>query len=334
MTNVPDSESQAPRCMVFHNGAAGVPLEDLNEIHKIIRQSGTAVWLDLVDPSPHMVELLRKEFGFHPLALEDATLPHERPKADDYADYWLLVTHGISGTAESFIAHEVAIFASHRYVVTIRHFPPYPLDEVERRWFREGGTVRHESAALVYLLLDTMVDGYSRVADGFAGRVAEIEEMLFSGDHEPQEFLREVFAIRNDSMRLRRSIAPMREILSAIIHTPNDIFLRQEIEYYRDIRDHSLRALDELDVARDAAAAALDMQFRIESQHQNDVVKQLTVIATIFLPLTFVTGFFGQNFGWMVSHIENLREFAILGIALEVAIAGGLLLWFKARRWL
>jgi magnesium transporter len=320
--------------MVFENGATGVPLENLNEINEIIARPGAAVWLDLVDPSQQMVELLRSEFGFHPLALEDATLPHERPKAEEYADYWVIVAHGISGSAENFVAHEIAIFAAHRYVVTIRHAPPYPLEEVERRWFREGGTVRHESAALVYLLLDTMVDGYSRVADGFTGRVAEIEEMLFAGDHEPQEFLREVFAIRNDSMRLRRSIAPMREILSAIIHTPNDIFKREEIEYYRDIRDHSLRALEELDAARDAAASALDMQFRIENQRQNDVVKQLTVIATIFLPLSFVTGFFGQNFGWMVSHIDTLKEFAVLGVGLEVAIAGGLLLWFKARRWL
>ncbi len=329
-----DLISNPPRCLVFRNGATGVALEDLDEINHIIKQPGANVWLDLVDPSPQVVEMLKREFGFHPLALEDATLPHERPKADEYADYWLVVAHGISGTAESFVAHEIAIFASHRYVVTIRQFPAYPLDEVERRWLREGGTVRHESSALVYLLLDTIVDGYSKVADGFGRRVAEIEEMLFAGDHEPREFLREVFAIRNDSMRLRRSIAPMREILSSIIHTPNDIFMRQEVEYYRDIRDHSLRALDELDAARDAAAAALDMQFRIENQRQNDVVKQLTVIATIFLPLTFVTGFFGQNFGWMVSHIDSIKAFAIFGVALEVAIVGGLLTWFKVKRWL
>ncbi|MGH7682705.1 MAG: magnesium transporter CorA family protein [Vulcanimicrobiaceae bacterium] len=325
---------QAPRCVVFKNGATGVPLEDLNEISQVIEQPGAGVWLDLVDPSPQMVELLKQEFGFHPLALEDATLPHERPKADEYPDYWLLVTHGISGTAENFVTHEIAIFASHRYVVTIRQFPPYPLDDVERRWLREGGNVRHESAGLVYLLLDTMVDGYSKVASGFAGRVAEIEEMLFAGDHQPQEFLREVFSIRNDSMRLRRSIAPMREILNTIIHSPNDIFQPQEIAYYRDIRDHAVHALEELDATRDAAASALDMQFRLESQRQNDVVKQLTVIATIFLPLTFVTGFFGQNFGWMVSRIDSLKTFAIFGIALELAIAGGLLAWFKVKRWL
>ena len=312
---VEDVRNGAPRCVVFRDGGTGVALKDLSEINQVIQQPGANVWLDLVDPSPQQVEMLEMEFGFHPLALEDATVAHERPKADDYADYWLVVAHGISGTAENFAAHEIAIFASHRYVVTIRHFPPYSLDEVERRWLREGAKSKHESAALVYLLLDTMVDGYSKVADGFGRRVAEIEEMLFAGDHEPQEFLREVFAIRNDSMRLRRSISPMREILSAIIHTPNDIFKRQEVEYYRDIRDHSLRALDELDAARDAAASALDMQFRIESQRQNDVVKQLTVIATIFLPLTFVTGFFGQNFGWMVSHIDGLKPFAFSALS-------------------
>ncbi|HXF34220.1 MAG TPA: CorA family divalent cation transporter, partial [Candidatus Acidoferrales bacterium] len=187
---------------------------------------------------------------------------------------------------------------------------------------------------LLYLLLDTIVEDYSNVADGFVRRVAEIEEVLFGGGHSPREFLQEVFSMRNDLRRFRRSIAPMREILTSIIHSPGDIFKADEVAYYRDVRDHAVRAIDEIDAAGDAVSSALDMQFRLENQRQGDVVKQLTVIATIFLPLTFITGFFGQNFGWLVTNIASLPTFLVFGIVLEIATVASLLLWFKVKRWL
>lgn len=100
------------------------------------------------------------------------------------------------------------------------------------------------------------------------------------------------------------------------------------------MRDHAVRAIDEIDAAGDAVNSALDMQFRLENQRQGDVVKQLTVIATIFLPLTFITGFFGQNFGWLVTNIASLTVFLIFGIVLEIATVASLLLWFKVKQWL
>ena len=327
-------ELDSSRCLVFRKGMPPAPVHDVGEVSDILKETDAVVWLDLCDPTAVQIDVLHAEFGLHPLALEDATTAHERPKADAYPEYWVVVVHGITGTADGFVVHEMTIFAAHRFVVTVRHSPLYPLGQVEHRWLQDDNPMRHDSATLLYLLLDTIVEDYSNVADGFVRRVAEIEEVLFGGGHSPREFLQEVFSMRNDLRRFRRSIAPMREILTSIIHSPGDIFKADEVAYYRDVRDHAVRAIDEIDAAGDAVSSALDMQFRLENQRQGDVVKQLTVIATIFLPLTFITGFFGQNFGWLVTNIASLPTFLVFGIVLEIATVASLLLWFKVKRWL
>jgi magnesium transporter len=337
--------AHAPRCAVFRDGRPTHTPADLSQISEILKEDDTLVWLDVVDPGPNDLALLQEEFNLHPLAVEDAVYAHERPKIESYPTYWFIVVRGVTsspagGTVPSAADagldlqfHEVAIFAGERFLVTVRDAPPYPLDEIERRWLTRPPALRRDSGFLLYTILDTIIDGYFPVAGMFEERVNEIEGSLL-GDAPPQRYiLLRMFAMKRDLQRFRQAALPMREILTPIIRGDLTLFSPEEVVYYRDVYDHAIRIIDQLDAARDQVNSALDIHLSLTANRQNEVAKQLTLIATIFLPLTFITGFFGQNFGFLVNNIAGERAFWALGIGCEIVALVALIIYFKHKRW-
>src|SRR5262249_33805016 len=147
---------------------------------------------------------------------------------------------------------------------------------------------------------DTVVDGYFPVSETLQDRIDDLEAILFAREPRGNEVLVEIFALKQQLQQFRRAVLPMRDILNPIIRGDLRLFAEEEIAYYRDVYDHAVRIIDQVDAVRDLVSSALEIHLTVVANRQNEITKQLTIIATIFLPLSFITGFFGQNFGYMI----------------------------------
>ncbi len=328
-----EADDRPITCAIYHGNRVPQNIDDLTKISDVLHEVDSFVWFDVVAPSSDALDVLQHEFGLHPLAIEDAVHAHQRPKIDAYDGYWFIVMHGVTQSSRKITVHEIAVFAGAKFIVTVRASPAYPLDEILRRWNNESEATRSDSGALLYEIFDTVVDGYAQVAESYELKVEEIGTDLFSSPSQTNDVLLSILAMKNDVQRFRRAVVPMHEILTPLLRGDTSFFEAAELPYYRDVYDHTVRVIDQLDAARDLITNALDVHISIASNRQNEVAKQLTIIATIFLPLTYITGFFGQNFGVLVNHIISPAAFWFLGVGSEVAALVGLLAYFRYKRW-
>ncbi|MGH3012658.1 MAG: magnesium transporter CorA family protein [Gaiellaceae bacterium] len=273
---------------------------------------------------------LREPFGFHPLAVEDSEHFGQRPKAEDYEDFVFLVFYGWSPDEDGLV--EVHCFVSERFLVTVRRDEGPALDSLRRRYERDP-TRFPRGALVLYEVLDRLVDGFFPVLDQLDERLELIEEHMFT---EPKpEHLEDIFSMKRRLVRLRRVLAPQRDLLGRIVGGGIELpgMTSESDRYFRDVYDHLVRLTEAMDGNRELMNAAIDAYLSTASNRLNVTTKQLAVIATIFLPLTFVTGFFGQNFGWMVDHVDSWQAFVALGLGLEVVTLVALLALFRLRGW-
>jgi len=182
-------------------------------------------------------------------------------------------------------------------------------------------------------LLDTIVDGYFPISDRLEEWIGELQCGLFEQRADQSKTLREIFDLKNDTHHARRAVVPMRDILQPLVRGDLKLFDRDQLPYYRDVYDHAIRVIDQLDSARDLINSALEIHLSLVANRQNEVAKQLAVIATIFLPLTYLTGFFGQNFGFMVNGITSPQTFWYIGVGSQVVGLAALLAYFRIKRW-
>jgi magnesium transporter len=329
----PEANDRAVRCVVYDHGVKPYALANLDHISDILEQKSGFVWLDIAEPSADDLALIQEEFAIHPTAIEDARLWHERPKIAFFEHYALLIAHAVTLDHEGdLITHEIAVIAGDRYAITLRAAPVFPLDEVERR--RQAmTTISNDATGLLYIILDTIVDGYFPVTESYDDRLVRLESRLFDSEQFTVRTEREIFDFKRALVVFRSGVAPMREVLLRLTHSEIAPLQPGLSLYFRDVYDHVLRALEQIDITRDLVNSTLDIHLASQSHKQNEVSKQLTIIATIFLPLTYITGFFGQNFGWMVDHIAHGRVFWYLGVGSQVLTAIGLLVYFKHRKW-
>jgi magnesium transporter len=320
-------------CVVFEDGRASGRPQALTDISEILHEKGKLVWFDVVSPKPDDLTLLEQEFQLHPLAVEDAVSAHQRSKIEPYGDYYFIVVHATTISGNRLMLHELSIFAGRNFVVTVRHDPPYPLDEILKRWESHPEHLHSEAGYLLYTILDTVVDGYLPVAEMFQERVDSLEELLFETSPSQREILPQIFRMKKEAQLFRRAAFPMREVLNPLVREDLSLYSHDESLYFRDVYDHAVLVTDQLDSARDLVNSALEIQLSVVANRQNEVAKQLTIIATIFLPLSFIVGFFGQNFAWLVNHIGGEGTFALLGLGTEVLAVILTLVFFKVRGW-
>ena len=320
-------------CSVYQNGDVR-PLGDLSAISEVLKRDGAFVWFDSVSPGPNDLSLIQEEFGLHPLAIEDAVKGHQRPKIDRYDDGWFIVVRAVSGVDPDLTVHELAIFAGPKYIVTVRRDPAYPLDEVVRRWEHDERTLPRTAGALLYELLDTIVDGYSVVGENLEDRAGALEDDLLERRDHNETTLLDIFAIGRSIQKFRRAVGPMRDVLVPLTRGDAAFVEPMERPYYHDVNDHVERVLDQMDSAKELVTKTLEVHLGLAAQRQGEVTRQLTIIATVFLPLSFITGFFGQNFGVLVNDIASPWPFITLGIGLQIVTLIILYVYFKRKRWL
>lgn len=291
-------------------------------------------WLDLTAPSPEKLTKLGEMFGFHPLALEDAEEWHQRPKLDNYGNYVVLVFYGAKHEARKDRAPllEVHLFISGHYLITV-HRDPLPLFEDERQQL--DGQVVHSEQFVIYRVLDALTDSFFPVLSDIDDEIDDLEAAVLADPTDEQ--LERLFALKRQLIAMRKIVTPQRDLFARGVDEISELpgLQLDERDYFRDVYDHLIRISDLIDSYRDLLSGGTDLYLSTVSNRQNDVMKQLTVIATIFLPLSFITGFFGQNFSYLVTHlITGTWTFWVVGVGSMVATLVGLLLYFHRKRWL
>jgi magnesium transporter len=289
-------------------------------------------WLDLTDPSEDEVTALGEAFSFHPLSLEDMRRRGQRPKLDDFGEYMFLVYYGAGeGEGGEILLEEVHAFLSGGYIVTAHRGACEALEEAHERL--RAQTPRSEQF-VVYRVLDGLTDTFFPVLDHLDDRLERLDGEIFDRPQPSQ--LEEIVSLRRQLVALRRVVTPQRDLLARGI---DDILEIPGLEadsrnYFRDVYDHAIRISDQIDSYRDLLAGTRDAYLSVVSNRLNQITKQLTVVATIFLPLSFIVGFFGQNFRWLVVNIDSETDFIVLGVGSLVLSVIGLLFWFRRGSYL
>ena len=293
-------------------------------------EKGELLWLDLYRPDADELGMLAAVFGIHQLAISDAEQFGQRPKLEDYDDFTQLIAYGVKEGSDDLV--EVHFFYSMRYLVTVRHGDCAAFAEVRNRLAHRAKPVSR--LLLMHHILDELTDGFFPVLSSFDDRIDQLQDEIFAKPTDQQ--LSELFNRKRWLIGVRKVITPQRDLVASLVDGVNELpGMTREIErYFRDLYDHLIRISDLVDSYRDLLTGSMDAYLSTVSNRLNVVMKQLTVIATIFLPLSFITGFFGQNFAWLIGRIGGLGPFLVLGVGIELAIVAGMLLLFRRRGWL
>jgi magnesium transporter len=294
--------------------------------------SSQPFWLDLraTDEKSPEYELLRDAFRFHPLALEDAEQFGQRAKLDSYDEFAFLVVFG-PGQTDHLV--EVHCFCAQNYLVTVHRRACPAITEVRDR-MKMAATPIASHVMVLYRVVDMLVDGYFPVLAAFDDKIDDLEDEILQAPTDEQ--LGQLFDMKRSLIVLRKVVTPERDVFATLVSSADVIpgMTADYERYFRDVYDHLIRVSDLVDSYRDLLSGALDTHLSTVSNRLNVVMKQLTIIATVFLPLSFLTGFFGQNFGWMIGRITSLPAFLAVGIGSQIVVATALLMMFKRWGWL
>ncbi len=307
------------------------------EIQAALAEDGGLLWVDIEaqDGRAEGEPLLRDVFGFHPLTIDDCynTLI-DPPKVDDYGDYLFMIVHHVQldGEASRLTTAELDMYIGANYVVTLHKAPMSAIVEVRRRADNQGRVLERGSAFLAHALLDVVVDDFHPVVEELDSRVDAAQEAVL--ERPEQQVLQEVLALKRMGLRLKRTILPQRDVANRFARGEYGRLVPQEsLFYFRDIYDHTVRLEEMIDNVRDLGDSALNTYLSSVNNRTNEVMKTLAIVTVVFLPLTLIASIYGTNFdetfpsyGWEPGFYGMAASF--------VAIALGLIAWFRWRRWI
>jgi len=303
-----------------------------------VRRSRRKVWVDVQGVGDaEIVRQIGELFGFHPLALEDVLNVHQRPKVDDYGDHVYCVLR-MPEQRVPLRLEQMSVFFGKDFVVTFQEDPGDPLDPVRERLRAGRGKARSSgSDYLAYAILDAIVDHYFPVLEGFADRIDQLEEQVLGQGHD--EVIGALQEIRRELLLLRRAVWPLREMIGSLSREEfSDLVSEATRPYLRDCQDHTAQLMDVLDNCRDLSTTLMDAYLSTVALRTNEVMRVLTIISTIFIPLTFIVGVYGMNFDAEASPL-NMPELHwyygypfVLGCMLVTAL--GLVHFFRTKGWL
>jgi magnesium transporter len=310
-----------------------VPEEaSIERLEELLADAERRVWLDISDPGPAEVELLRRAFAFHELALEDVTKPHERPRCDSYGGYYFIVVYAAEQTRDAFLPRELNLFWGENYLVTIHRGSATVravLGEASRRWERHDRRRTYGIAGLAHLLFESIVDGYFVVQDRLRERIEGIEEAIFDGT---EGAAADLFRLRKELLRVPRLLAPTSHVLAEVLR--RDRGIPPELRpYLADVQDHAVHVLAELDTYRDLLGAALDVHVFSAFNRLGLIMKRLTAVTVIIMIPNFVASIYGMNFNHMIPSQNSPYSFVVVVAFLGIMVAWGFL-HSKLLNWL
>jgi len=298
------------------------------------RDTESVTWVDvegLIDVA--LIESIGKQFDIHPLVLEDILNTHQRPKFEEYDDYLFLVFKVIypAGDGVSVNYEQMSILLLNDYVFTFKEKQDDIFESVKGRLRNNKGRFKNLGADyLAYAILDTVVDLYLSLQDYLDDIIESVEDDLLANPDTVT--LATIQRIRRELIFIRKSSVPLRELVGGIMRSDSLLIGDGTLIYYRDVYDHVLRVTDAVDTHRDMMTGLLDIYNSTVSNKLNEVMKILTVFATIFIPLTFITGIYGMNFEYM-PELKWHWSYPVLWVCL-ILIPVILLVYFKRKKWL
>lgn len=284
-------------------------------------------WIDFNQPTDKEIEYLRDPLSFHPLAIEDCIHHLQRPKIDYYEDYAFFVTQALN--QKSIKREEINFFLSRNYIVTFHHKPSTEIDDVWNRFIQSANANQWDPSHVLYHVLDKMVDNYFPLVNQIDDTLNEIDEN--SKGRSMEALLRDLFDTRHDLLSLRHTISPMRDLLYRILNSQRLTSIQGKIVYFSDIYDHLLKLTEMIEASRELTTDIRDSYISINSNETNHVMKVLTVITTIFMPLTFIVGVYGMNFTHMPELTWKYGYFAAMILMFLIGV--GMTIWFTKKGW-
>ena len=296
-------------------------------------ESRVVFWVDLEEPTPEEARILTDVFRFHELSVEDALAEIHQPKIESYGEYLYLVLHGIDFRARQhrFKTKDIDFFLHARYLVTIRHGLSRSVGKVAEACSRNSHVLADGTAALLHRIIDSMVDNYRPEVDKLHERIDQLEAEVFQ--HPDPALSRRILDYKKDVASLRRVVLPERDAVGRLARREFPVVSEQVAYRFRDVHDHLVRLSDDATFLQDRLSGILDAHLSAVSNQLNSVMKVLTIIATIFMPLTVLTGMWGMNIGLPRFPGGNAAQFWwVAGVMLVISAA--MLVFFRRRRWI
>jgi magnesium transporter len=295
-------------------------------------REGEMCWIDLQPPDDADLKLMQKRFGFHPLAIEDCAAEIHRAKVDEYGNHLFLVTHSMRVTERGrhgIATSELDVFLGDRYLITIHREPIPGLEIVWKRASGDATCGTNGMDFICYLIVDELVDEVFPLIDQVSDQLEDVESAILKRVESRQ--LQQLMRLKRWLISMRRVLSPERDMLAILLRRGDPRISERTALYFRDVYDHIVRAYEQIDVERDLLGNAMDAYLSMMANTSTIIMKQLTLLASIFLPLTFMTGFFGQNFNALPFDSKSLF-YTEIGAC--IALPAVMFFWFRRSGWL
>ena len=321
-----------------HQDFTELDLSDAQECRPYLEKE-SITWIHVQGiANTETVRELGNLFGLHPLALEDVVNTGQRPKADSYDEQLFLVMNLPTVTENNDIKTEqISLFLGKNFIVSFHRGEDHPFTPVMKRLRKNSGKIRERSTDyLLYTLLDVIIDRGYPILEYFGEEIEALEEELL--ENPDKQTLGQIHHTKRELLTLRRMLWPQREVINLLIRDEQPQISIDTRVYLRDCYDHTIQIMDLIEAYREMTASMLDVYLSSISHRLNEVMKVLTVIATIFIPLTFIVGVYGMNFGarsnspWAMPELDWYYGYPLLWLIM-LAIGGGMIVYFKRRNW-
>jgi magnesium transporter len=288
-------------------------------------------WIDVLQPDEATLNKLGERFGLHKLAIEDCLHLDQRPKLEEYGSHQFLVLQGFSTPTDQWAdleMHELHFFISDQWLITVHDKAHAAIEQAHKRLDADpANTIGRGLDFVMYLLADALVDRNFPLLDCFNTALEDLEERIFA-DFPPRSMLQETFQLKRALVLVRRVLSPQRDVVGLLARRGIPQVNEKTTVYFRDVFDHLVRIYEQIDAARDLVGNVVDAYLSQVANRTNDISKQLTIFASIFLPLSFIVGFFGQNF-----EVLNQPPFLWVMLGSMVALPVAMVAWFRHKGW-
>lgn len=297
------------------------------------KQTDSTTWINFNGlNNVNAIKTIGKHYQLHPLILEDIANIHQRPKIDEYTNCIFVVFKMLYyDTNQKLIAEHVSLVLGKDYVISFQESDGDVFDTIRDRIRQNKGIIHNHGADyLLYTLMDAVVDNYFLIIETLGEKIESIEDQLFKNPD--NSLIQEIQNLKREALKIRRSIFPLREVVSKLEKASNDLIQSKTHNYIRDLYDHTIQVIETIEIYRDMLWGLMDMYMSSVSNKMNEVMKVLTIISTIFIPLTFIAGIYGMNFKTM-PELDYQYGYLILWVVM-ILIFVSLLYFFKRKKWL
>jgi magnesium transporter len=303
-----------------------------SEIKNFVEKKHNLIWIDIENPSEEDYKFLSEDFAFHPLEIEDCKRMQELPKIDEFEDHLFMVFHRISYDFKkrALKTQEFDVFLSSNYIITFHMEPSEMIRDIQERCIKEKRVLARGVDFMLHHIIDNVVDEYFPVLDYWDDKIEKLESEVLKG--KTKKSLQHMLKFKRDIRNFKKSIEPQRDIISKISNMDLPFISEKANIYFNDVYDHTIRAYSILEDQRDTLTSIFEAHLSIVSNKMNEIMKTLTIIATIFIPLTFVVGIYGMNFKYMPELEWPLGYYLVWAVMISATII--MIIYFIKKGWI